>query len=243
MEVHHHPHLSHKEKPWKEYLLEGLMIFIAVTMGFIAESIHEHINEADRKRNLLQVVKQDFERDLKQLEFHEHFAIKKIEKGDSLIKSLDMDPKQIDQERYYDHITTIKGWWFFNSEEKSRNEAEAKGYFYEKENTELVHNIIRFNFFKNDYKNMEQNEWKQIELLNAQIPNITDFKDFSKYNRSPFKFIPKKMGVSKLEAASVIKTKYILSEILFNNDIYLSDLDSMKFYARKSIDLINKQYQ
>jgi hypothetical protein len=44
MEVHH-PHLAHKEKPWKEYLLEGLMIFLAVSMGFIAENIREHISE------------------------------------------------------------------------------------------------------------------------------------------------------------------------------------------------------
>src|ERR1700761_4100630 len=43
MEVHHHPDLEHKHKPWKEYLLEGLMIFIAVMMGFIAENVREDI--------------------------------------------------------------------------------------------------------------------------------------------------------------------------------------------------------
>ena len=43
MEVHHHPHAE--KKSFKEYLLEGLMIFLAVSMGFIAESIREHINE------------------------------------------------------------------------------------------------------------------------------------------------------------------------------------------------------
>jgi hypothetical protein len=39
MEVHHHPHLE--KKNFKEYLLEGLMIFVAVTMGFFAEGIRE----------------------------------------------------------------------------------------------------------------------------------------------------------------------------------------------------------
>ena len=39
MEVHHHPDLHHKPKKWKEYFLEFLMIFLAVTMGFIAENI------------------------------------------------------------------------------------------------------------------------------------------------------------------------------------------------------------
>jgi hypothetical protein len=45
MEVHHHPDLHHKPKKRKEYFLEFLMIFLAVTMGFIAENIREHFIE------------------------------------------------------------------------------------------------------------------------------------------------------------------------------------------------------
>ena len=37
MEVHHHPEVPHKSKSWKEYFLEFLMIFLAVTLGFFAE--------------------------------------------------------------------------------------------------------------------------------------------------------------------------------------------------------------
>lgn len=43
MEVHHHPDVE--KKGLKEYLLEGLMIFVAVMMGFFAESYREHVNE------------------------------------------------------------------------------------------------------------------------------------------------------------------------------------------------------
>ena len=42
MEVHKHPHNVTHPKKWSEYLLEFLMIFLAVTLGFIAENIHEH---------------------------------------------------------------------------------------------------------------------------------------------------------------------------------------------------------
>ncbi|BAU53563.1 hypothetical protein [Mucilaginibacter gotjawali] len=46
MEVHHHPELPHGEKKrFKEYVLEFLMIFLAVTMGFIAENIREHLSD------------------------------------------------------------------------------------------------------------------------------------------------------------------------------------------------------
>ena len=53
MEVHHHPNLHHEKKPWKEYLLEGLMIFLAVFMGFIAENIREHIVEKNRAKEYM----------------------------------------------------------------------------------------------------------------------------------------------------------------------------------------------
>ncbi len=46
MEVHHHPELPHGEKKrFKEYFLEFIMIFLAVTMGFIAENIREHLSD------------------------------------------------------------------------------------------------------------------------------------------------------------------------------------------------------
>jgi hypothetical protein len=48
MEVHHHPHIPKHAKPWKEYLLEGLMIFVAVTLGYGAENIREHYVETKK---------------------------------------------------------------------------------------------------------------------------------------------------------------------------------------------------
>ena len=56
MEVHHHPQLQHKTKPWKEYLLEGLMIFLAVTLGFFAENFGEHITESSRENEFAKVL-------------------------------------------------------------------------------------------------------------------------------------------------------------------------------------------
>ena len=43
MEVHQHPKIE--QKNFKEYFLEFIMIFLAVTMGFIAENIREHFSE------------------------------------------------------------------------------------------------------------------------------------------------------------------------------------------------------
>lgn len=53
MEVHHHPDLHHKPKKWKEYFLEFLMIFLAVTLGFIGENLREHITDRAKERQYI----------------------------------------------------------------------------------------------------------------------------------------------------------------------------------------------
>lgn len=67
MEVHHHPQLEHKPKPWKEYLLEGLMIFVAVTMGFFAESLREHITDNEREEQYVRSMIADLKDDKQKL--------------------------------------------------------------------------------------------------------------------------------------------------------------------------------
>ncbi|MEO6961491.1 MAG: hypothetical protein ABIY90_05955, partial [Puia sp.] len=54
MEVHHHPDIHHKPKKWKEYFLEFLMIFLAVTLGFIAENLREHISNRAKEKQYIE---------------------------------------------------------------------------------------------------------------------------------------------------------------------------------------------
>jgi hypothetical protein len=63
MEVHHHPDLHHEKKPWKEYLLEFLMIFLAVTMGFFAETMREGISDNAKGKEYIRSFVQDLRRD------------------------------------------------------------------------------------------------------------------------------------------------------------------------------------
>ena len=67
MEVHHHPDLHHKKKKWKEYFLEFLMIFLAVTLGFIAENVRESISEHERAKVFAASMLKDLEADTAQL--------------------------------------------------------------------------------------------------------------------------------------------------------------------------------
>jgi hypothetical protein len=65
MEVHHH---SHHPKKWKEYITEFLMLFLAVSLGFMAENIREHQIEKHREIAYLQNVHEDLKLDVINIE-------------------------------------------------------------------------------------------------------------------------------------------------------------------------------
>jgi hypothetical protein len=54
MEVHKHPHDVTRKKRSGEYLLEFIMIFLAVTLGFFAESLRERISDSHREKEFAQ---------------------------------------------------------------------------------------------------------------------------------------------------------------------------------------------
>src|SRR5882724_5050747 len=63
MEVHHHPDLHHTPKPWKDYLLEYLMIFLAVMTGFFAGSYREHLADRGKEDEYMESLVRDLAAD------------------------------------------------------------------------------------------------------------------------------------------------------------------------------------
>lgn len=61
MEVHHHSHSENKR--FKDYLIEGVMIFVAVTMGFFAERLREHLHSKQREKEYINSLIDNLEED------------------------------------------------------------------------------------------------------------------------------------------------------------------------------------
>ena len=91
MEVHHHPKMEHKTKRVKEYFLEFLMIFLAVSMGFFAEQLRERQIEREREHQFISSLVTDLNDDVKALEIAIQFQKVGIGRLDSLFYLLN-DP-------------------------------------------------------------------------------------------------------------------------------------------------------
>jgi len=83
MEVHHHPDLHHEKKKFKEFFLEFVMIFLAVTLGFIAENVRESISNHEQEKHYVESLVNDLTEDTASM----HIAINENKgKIDSLQK-------------------------------------------------------------------------------------------------------------------------------------------------------------
>lgn len=100
MEVHHHPEVE--KKGLKEYLLEGIMIFIAVTMGFFAESLREHINDRHKAREFAETMVSDLKADTVSLSKYIKYTDDATRNVDTLMKLLSSsEPKDIPSGKLY----------------------------------------------------------------------------------------------------------------------------------------------
>jgi hypothetical protein len=100
MEVHHHPKVE--KKGFKEYLLEGLMIFLAVMMGFFAESLREHINEHSRAEEFAETMVNDLSVDTASLTGYITNTGYAVHNVDTLMQLLSVsNPKDIPSGKLY----------------------------------------------------------------------------------------------------------------------------------------------
>ena len=106
MEVHHHPHPE--KKSFKEYLLEGLMIFLAVSMGFIAENIREKISDNQKEIEFIESLVEDLNEDQKYLTDQLSIQYNKLEQLDTLIRLVNTkgNIKNTNDIYYYGTIAT-----------------------------------------------------------------------------------------------------------------------------------------
>ena len=99
MEVHHHPHVE--KKNFKEYLLEGLMIFLAVSMGFIAENIREIIADNEKEKVSIESFVEDLEADQKYFKEQDIYFTERLQQLDSLIALLNTKERITNTNDFY----------------------------------------------------------------------------------------------------------------------------------------------
>ncbi|HZX59174.1 MAG TPA: hypothetical protein VFE54_10620 [Mucilaginibacter sp.] len=125
MEVHHHPEVE--KKGFKEYLLEGLMIFLAVLMGFIAENIREGISERKRTAEFAQSYYESIKKDTALLHAAIRFSGHKIAACDSSVAMLHLPVGQQKDTVLYREVVSGTNVFPFHSSSGSYDQIKSSG--------------------------------------------------------------------------------------------------------------------
>ena len=116
MEVHYHPGIEHKNKPFKEYVMEGFMIFIAVMMGFIAENVREAIDNNEHVKQLTAQLVQDLKADTAQLNEIQLAETEIVRYNDSLVQVLQQPIQTVDTRQIQRLVANSHSLWLFHPE-------------------------------------------------------------------------------------------------------------------------------
>ncbi len=153
MEVHHHPDLHHKPKKFKEYFLEFLMIFLAVTMGFFAESYREHIADNEKGKQYLQSLYNDMEQDSINLKTVIGFTGRQIKMFDTLITLIHQpssDSNDINKLYFFARFATRT--FIFEPTDRTILQLNNSGNFRLISNISLADSILQFERLEANYK-------------------------------------------------------------------------------------------
>lgn len=126
MEVHHHPDVE--KKNFKEYLLEGLMIFLAVTMGFFAESLRENITKNEKETEYITSLARDLEKDKAELAAIIKYNNEEVKNLDSLLSFANSDLSDFkNRQLVYKYASSVSSLSVFISNDATMSQLKNSG--------------------------------------------------------------------------------------------------------------------
>jgi len=251
MEVHHHPEVE--KKTYKEYLLEGLMIFLAVMMGFFAESLREHISENSKAKEYATTLYSDLKADTTVLTKY----LKRLNYANSNIDTLTKllsasEPKDIPSGKLYFYGLFGGIPLQFAPHDATLLEMKSSGslrYFTKRTVNRLIAEYDqKLQYFKS-VAERDQSLYTEVRKLRASLFNF-------KYNEAANTIVQRNYeNFNEARIDSFIKTSPPLlsaDKILFNQYIemvrsrflknHAASADTLKRHAAELIGVLKKEY-
>jgi hypothetical protein len=182
MEVHHHPHVE--KKNLKEYFLEFLMIFLAVTMGFIAENFRESISDRSKEKDYVVSIKKDLQQDTTALNIWIPTIFRRVKEFDTLISFLQrkgLNPKGSEL-YYYARLSTRTR--VFNANNNTITELKNSGNFRLISNKQIIDGLINFQKIIDSYLSLSVIDMKESDMLYPLLGKLFDATVFNSMSKT-----------------------------------------------------------
>jgi hypothetical protein len=159
MEVHHHPHAE--KKRFKEYILEFLMIFLAVTMGFFAEGLREKIVDHGKEKHFVNGILADLKKDSLDLAFSYPVQQWLLNKMDNALKIPVEKIRDISsQDSFYRNFAIFNAsFWVFVQNNTTITQLKSAGGFSVFQNQSVIDSINLMNNYYESWVKMNADSY------------------------------------------------------------------------------------
>ena len=243
MEVHHH---SHHPKKWKEYITEFLMLFLAVSLGFMAENIREHQIEKQREIAYLKNVHEDLKLDLINIDNVFNSNTIRLQAMDTLFKIINNNT--ITNEDVYYYIRNLALRATFESSHVGLDQIKSAGGLRMVKNPEIISGIQEYERALDALDKLENVRERTLEQARCKMavvfePSISyemlvgQGQGIMRFNR------PNKADAILQNNKQAVKELLNLVTFGLNSNKYLNtNLEKLKKIGQKLDSAIVKEY-
>jgi hypothetical protein len=247
MELHYHPRLfSNQKKGFKEHFLEFLMIFFAVTLGFLAENLREHISNSKIEKKYILSLQEDLRRDTAQLASYILFKTKLLTYCNSLQNSI-MDTNVFKSSNsLYNYSRELARYVRYFPTDRTIQQIKNAGNMHVIRNWDALNAIA---VYENETKRMLEVDYEMNDETLRYRRYLIDLLDLTDYDKKnpPGSFMSylKTNGNPGFITNDITKLKVLYNEV-FTVSVFthncIESAASLKNYAIRLLQLLHEKY-
>ena len=253
MEVHH-PHPPSHKKKWSEYIIEFVLLFLAVFLGFIAENIREHVGEQNRAKEFSASLVRDLQSDTIAINNQIKTSRFYIAVSDSLLQlsKTKLDGRNAAQFSFYSRFAywTQPVSWNRSTFEQIKNSGSLR-YF---TNVDLMKKLLEYDAIVNNINSEAENNKIIANMLLTSLNSIIDpqfHKDLSPYfigtldtmsTKTKESFFSYKTGSLENKREKIMEMLNMVIVNQRNHQAQVDDLGQASLLAAELIDTLKKEY-
>jgi hypothetical protein len=251
MEVHHHPGVE--KKSFKEYFLEFLMIFLAVTMGFFAENIREYMSDREKEETNINSLAKNLIADSVKIESNLQDVRDVKLKTDSLMDIIKSGKYKEQHEMLYRLAYQTRGFRQFEYSNVTFEQMKSSGSLGLIRNEAIRNDLVNYNnFITTAIRELEtrmfetekdQADWQTNILDDSFYPRVDSIIYQHALNANFYKGGSHAVVISQNEQAQFLKLYNLLFERNVIFSYYQIELGKLKNQNKQLLASIKKIFK
>lgn len=243
MEVHHSHAPGKSAKHFKHYLFEFLMLFLAISAGFLVENMREHYVEHKREKTFIKSYVEDLKQDTAKITANTQLRSSKVLIIDSLIKLLNTpDPNQDGSSAYYLGRRTTRST-LYQANDRTIKQLKNAGGLRLIRNQKASNAIMTYDQANDYIVYLQSREFEELSVMYPLLARLYDGNVLeTMIHKMEIKRPPGNPDLRTTDRALLLDLTYYLHQYKTTSIVIITRLESLMLAATETMQFLQKEY-